>query len=111
MDIKERLSSLDPENNAQELYAILDELGVSYKKTNCKKCRRDLYNIALEEVGMIEDASVESDFNVKYKYLPKRMMLWKRGDQYIKLSKDTPVEVIEQYLRETDAKGIFIKEN
>lgn len=109
MDIKTRLENLDITKNINELYDILDELGVKYKKTTCKKCRQDLYNIALEEVGLIEDASEESDFNVRYKYLPKRMMLWKKGDEYIKLSQNTPVAVIEEFLS-TGVQGIFIKE-
>lgn len=110
MDIKARLEQINPEINSKELYEILDELGITYKKTNCKKCRRDLYNIALEEIGVIEDASEVSDFDKHYRYLPKRMLLWKRDGEYVKLSQKTPVDVIEQFLKETGSKGIFVLE-
>lgn len=63
-EIRERaLAIKNPITEYEKVYELLDELGVSYKKTNCHKCRRDLYNILREEVGLIESAAEESDFN------------------------------------------------
>lgn len=84
----------------KELYPIADELGIKYKKTTCTKCTRDLYNIIREELGLIEDAAEESDFNYdpyngqyEYIYLPKRSVGWMG---YI-IGQDTPVEIIEKF--------------
>lgn len=48
---------VDPARQAQLLYECLDALGITYHKTACHKCRRDLYLILLEELDLIEDAS------------------------------------------------------
>lgn len=56
---------MTPKRNLQKLYSILDELGLSFKRTSCIKCLRDYYNMALEELGGIEDAAEESEFNIK----------------------------------------------
>lgn len=86
----------DPKKEKQTIYKVLDELGVAYKKTNCGKCLQDLYNIAREELGLIADASAESDFNgpVRYEYLKDIQYVW-RGKI---LDGNTPADVIEQFM-------------
>lgn len=63
-EMLKKLNKLNIMKNSdiETLYTILDELNIKYKKTLCSKCRRDLLNIAKEEVGLIQDASTESDF-------------------------------------------------
>lgn len=83
------------------IYEVLDELGIKYKRTNCKKCLRDLKLIALEELGMIESAADESDFNsnsdsdYEYIYTPNRPCIW---NGYI-INQDTPVDVIREFVK------------
>lgn len=94
------------------LYEIMDELGVSYKKTSCMKCRRDYLNIVKEELGMIESASEESDFNItttgEYVYLRDRNFIWTKQDgTRVRISKTTPVEEIEEFVK--THKGFYKK--
>lgn len=51
------------------IYEVLDELGISYKRTTCHKCRWDLFNIAREELGLLDDASEMSGFNDEFDYI------------------------------------------
>ena len=63
-EIREKaLAIKDPVKEYLTVYKLLDELGVKYKKTNCHRCRIDLYNILREELGLIESAAEMSDFN------------------------------------------------
>lgn len=63
-ELRERaLAITDPISQYQEVYDLLDALGITYKKTTCHRCRTDLYNILREELGIIESAAEESDFN------------------------------------------------
>lgn len=59
----------DVRKDKQTLYQLLDNLGVAYKKTTCGKCLNDLYLIAKEELGLIENAADESDFNGEMVYV------------------------------------------
>lgn len=45
------------------LYKLMDELKIPYKRTNCKRCLNDYYNIVREEIGLIENAAEVSEFN------------------------------------------------
>ena len=87
----------NPLKQKEEIYMLMDALGLSYKRTNCGRCLRDYLNIAKEELGVIADASTESDFNeaFEWEYLPKRTMTW-NGHL---INQDTPVEVIEEFLK------------
>lgn len=97
----------DPKKERQTIYRVLDELGVAYKKTNCGKCLTDLWNIAREELGMIADASSESQFNgsIRYEYLKDRQYVW-RGKI---LDGDTPPDVIEQFMAFDQRGGEFYR--
>lgn len=84
------------------IYEVLDELGIAYKKTTCSKCRRDLLNIAKEELGLIEDAASESDFNTlnnndlnEYEYIYTHNMPLKWEGKIIK--KNSPKNVIQSF--------------
>lgn len=87
------------------IYEVLDALGIQYRKTSCHKCRWDLYNIAREELNMIEDASVESEFNSdeEYDYIyllryPVRWMDAESGNSYI-MKQSTPRHIIEKFVK------------
>jgi len=89
-----------PNNEIKTIYSVLDELGVKYKKTTCPKCRKDLYNIALEELGMIKSAAEKSDFNkvpddAEYRFIRKTGTVWK-GKLY---DQNTPVEMIREFVK------------
>jgi hypothetical protein len=63
-ELRERtLAIKDPARQPEELYALLDAAGITYQKSTCHRCRIDLYNILREELGLIESAAEESDFN------------------------------------------------
>lgn len=85
----------NPINQREEIFALMDELGLSYRRTNCGRCLKDYLNIIKEEIGIITDASVESDFNGEWVYLPKRTMTWKGH----LINQDTPVDVIEEFVK------------
>lgn len=63
-EIREKFDAItDPYNQKQELYEVLDLLEIKYKKTTCRNCILDYFHMAQEELGIIEDASEESNFN------------------------------------------------
>lgn len=85
----------NPLKQKEEIFMLMDTLGLSYRRTNCGRCLKDYLNMVKEELGVIEDASVESDFNGEWEYLPKRTMTW-NGHL---INQDTPVEVIEEFVK------------
>lgn len=101
---RKRIAHLTNANKQiKEIYALLDELGIKYQKTQCSKCRKDLMNILREEAGLIGDASAESDFNAKdieidwsytYEYIFPHPIWW-HGH---KICQETPREVIEEFV-------------
>lgn len=95
----EKINSVkDVSKDRNIIYSVLDELNISYKKTNCKKCLNDLMNIAKEELELIGSAADESSFNdgdFEYVYICDRPQSW-RG--YI-INQDTPVEVIREFIK------------
>lgn len=110
-ELKQRIANIT-DANAQilEIYTLLDELNITYKKTTCKKCRRDLLNILREEAGIIESAANESGFNTdsntEYVYLLDRPQTW---NGYF-INQDTPPEVIREFVKQFP-KGYYIKKN
>lgn len=85
----------DVSKDRELLYQLLENLGITYKKTNCKKCLRDYFAIAREELGLIENAADESDFNGEWKYLPNRTMTWKG---YL-INQSTDPKIIEEFVK------------
>lgn len=94
---------VNPVKQQEEIYTLMNELGLSYKRTNCGRCLRDYLNIVKEELGAIADASTESDFNEasnwEYVYIHPRTVLWKGH----KMNKNTPIEVIEEFVKKFPA--------
>lgn len=83
------------------LYQIADELGIKYKKNNCPKCAKDLWNILREELGLIESAADESDFNsttenVEYRFIHSSGGVYWKGRRY---TQDTPTPYIKHFLK------------
>lgn len=89
------ITTIDPIRDANDLYQIMDELCIHYKKTTCSKCLKDYYNICLEELGLIDDASELSDFN-GYKYLKDRTVIWNGH----KMNQHTDPEIIEEFIKD-----------
>lgn len=89
----------NPQKEKNVIYAIADELGLKLKRTRCVKCLRDYIAILKEELGVIESAGDESDFNSEseheYIYTPSRPCIW---NGYI-INQDTPVEVIREFVK------------
>lgn len=90
----------------EDLYSLLEELGISFKKTRCKKCLWDYYNIIREELGIIPDASEESDFNqfygMEFIYLKSRPVAW---NGHI-MDNNTDPAIIRAFLK-TGASGYY----
>lgn len=86
-----------PLREKETLYAIADELGIKYKKSNCPKCCKDLWNIIREQLGLIEDAAELSDFNDngEYKYIRKNGVVWK-GRVY---NQNTDPKFIKEFVK------------
>jgi len=100
----------DPVKEIETVYAVLDELGVKYKVTKCPKCKKDLYNIALEELSLIEDASEESDFNKKgQEYVWKYIYKFPVNCGGIVYNQDTDPKYIESFAKANPNK-FYVKE-
>lgn len=68
-ELKDKIKSVkDVSVDRQIIYSVLSELGIPFKKTNCRRCLTDLLNICKEELGIINNAAEESDFNVRSFY-------------------------------------------
>lgn len=102
--LKEKILSVkDVSKDMKVVYEVLDELGIKYQKTTCKRCRNDLRNIALEELGLLGSAAEASDFNIQdieidwsytYEYIFPHPIWW-HGH---KICQETPREVIEEFV-------------
>lgn len=91
----------------EELYSLLDELGITYSRTRCIKCLNDYLNIIKEELNLIESASELSSFNYEYKYLKSRSVLWDRDGKMVKINQNTPIDTIEEFIK--THKGFYKK--
>ena len=97
-ELVEKFNSItDIISSRETLYLLMNELGITFKKTKCVKCLRDYYNIVREELGMIESAAEVSDFNDdnEYVYLLDRAQSW---NGHI-INNSTPVEVIREFVK------------
>lgn len=100
----------DPVKEIEKVYAVLDELGIKYKKSNCHRCRKDLYNIALEELSLIEDASENSDFNEKEpEYVWKYIYKFPVNCGGMVYNQDTDPKFIEEFVKSNPNK-FYVKE-
>lgn len=93
-------SIIDPYKEKSTIYQLLTELGIGFKKTNCKKCIVDYFNIIKEELGLIENAAENSNFNGKYKYLKNRSYNWYKIDgTRVVINADTSEKDIEEFIK------------
>ena len=114
-EIREKFDAItDPYNQKQELYEVLDLLEIKYKKTNCRNCILDYFHMAAEELGIIEDASEESNFNniepsteqpaTVLKYVWPRPVSWKGH-----IINDRTPESVKREFHKTH-KGFYIEQ-
>lgn len=101
-EIRERLQAKS-DITRQELYDIMDALGLTYRKTNCKKCLADYRAMVMEEVGLIKSAADNSgwDEEAEYEYLKGEDYSW----QGHRLNQDTPKWVIRRFFASAPAKA------
>ena len=83
--------------NINTIYEGLRFLGIPFKKTTCGKCRRDYLNIIKEELGLIDNAADQSDFNGNkcYRYLLKRSQVF-NGHL---INGQTAIEIIREFVK------------
>ena len=92
---------VQPFKQRETLYAIADELEIKYKRNSCPKCAKDLWNIIREELGLIDNAAEESDFNGESD--EGYVWVWNGGravswNGHI-MNADTPQEIISEYIK------------
>lgn len=94
MDKEELLKAanniVSPVKQKEEIYTLMNALGLTYKRTNCGRCLRDYLNIVKEELKIIKNAAEVSEFNetgeeVSYTYNHHRAVRV-RGKVYNKSS-------------------------
>lgn len=83
--------------NINTIYEGLRFLGIPFKKTTCGKCRRDYLNIIKEELGLIDNAADQSDFNENkcYRYLLERSQVF-NGHL---INGQTAIEIIREFVK------------
>lgn len=96
----------DVGKDKQIMYEILDELGIKFKKTNCRRCLGDYYAMIKEELGLIADASEESGWDGEWVYLQKRPQTW---NGHV-IDQNTDPKIIEKFVRVFPV-GYFEKRN
>lgn len=109
--IKKVESIKDLKKDYKILYEIMNELGISFRKTTCSKCRQDYLNVVKEELGMIESAAEQSDFNGgKWVYLRERSFSWTMLDgKKVIINANTPQNIIEEFVK--THKGFYKQTN
>ena len=91
----------NPVKQQEEIYMLMDALGIAYKRTNCGRCLRDYLNIVKEELGAMANAAEESEFNAEtseweYVYIHPRTVLW----HGCKMNQDTPKAIVDEFIKE-----------
>ena len=108
------LNLTDVSTERETIYAAMDELGINYKRTNCKRCLTDYLNIVKEELGLIPSAAEVSDFNgekendckdYKYRYLKNAPVAWMGHI----MDQNTDPTVISEFLKR-GPRGYYIIE-
>lgn len=100
--IRQAEAIINVNTQREALYALLDSLHISYKRTRCSRCLTDYLNIAKEELSLIPSASEVSQFNdseCEYKYIRKRTVLWLKDGKYIKINQHTPQNIIKEFIK------------
>lgn len=101
-EIRDRLQAKS-DITRQELYDMMDALGIKYRRTSCKKCLADYKLIVMESVGLVENAADNSawDGEAEYEYLKGEDYSW----QGHRLNQDTPKWVIRRFFASEPAKA------
>ena len=90
----EKLNSVqDVSKDRNTIYEVMSALGISFRKTNCRKCLGDYLNICKEELGLLESAADASDFNGNWIYKAIRPTSWNGKI----ISKDTDQETLSKF--------------
>ena len=103
----------DPYIEKATLYEIMEELGIKFRKTNCKHCIIDYYNITKEQLFDGYDAAEHSDWDERefdYIYTLKHPVRWtdhETGKSHI-IKQSTPRHIIEKFIE--NHKGYYIKQ-
>lgn len=94
--IDEYLKIKDVNKDIAIIYDLMDKLGITYRRTSCKKCRKDFQNLIAEELGLIESAADNSawDGEAEYEYLMGEDYSW----QGHRLNQDTPKWVVRRFM-------------
>lgn len=103
-EIRSRLQD-GTEPSKDELYAMMDALGIAYRRTSCKRCLKDYRAIIMEEVGLMADASEASAFDARYEYLMDRDYSW----QGHRLNQETPAWVIRRFMACHKDAGLYYR--
>lgn len=99
-----------PVKDKKLIFQLAKELGLDFRPTNCGKCLRDYLNIIKEELGMINNAADNSDFNTvdegnfEWIYTRKKAQTW---NGYL-INQDTDPEIIKKFVK-SFPNGYFIK--
>lgn len=111
--IKKFRSIDNPYSEKQKVYELMEALQIPYKRTNCKSCILDYYNIIKEELFDDFNAAEHSDWDNRefdYVYLLKYPVRWtnqETGKSYI-IKQSTPRHIIEEFIK--THKGYYSKQ-
>lgn len=90
----EKIQSVtDVSKDRNIIYEVMSELGVTFKRTNCKRCLQDYYNICREELGLLNSAADASDFNGKWIY----KAIWPTSWNGKIINRDTDQDVLDKF--------------
>ncbi len=91
--IEDIMTVKDVSKDRNIIYSVMTDLGISFKKTNCRRCLQDYLNICKEELGLLNSAADISDFNGKWIYKAIRPTSWNGKI----ISKDTDQDVLDKF--------------
>ena len=93
-ELIEKINSVtDVSKDRNTIYSVMTDLGISFKKTNCRRCLQDYFNICKEELGLLNSAADASDFNGKWVYKAIRPTSWNGKI----INKDTDQDVLDKF--------------
>lgn len=86
-----------PKKESDLIFKVAKELGLDLKPTKCPRCLRDYLNILKEQLGLIENAALLSDFDKEheYRYIRRDGVSW-RGHS---INQNTDPEIIAEFVK------------
>ena len=104
------LAIKSPKKEKYIIYQLGRELGLELKPTNCGRCLADYVAIIKEELGLIDNAAEESDFNEKEpEYVWKYIYKFPVNCGGIVYNQDTDPKFIESFAKANPNK-FYVKE-